>query len=84
MKKTLGGQLGLNFTNANIQIVNPQLRGFLTPIAAFLQAPELLDTPVNQFLADARIGNGKISVTQLRLISEAFVAEVEGRREHDR
>jgi len=78
MKKTLAGQLGLNFTNANIQIVNPQLRGFLTPIAAFLQAPELLDSPVNQFFTDAHIGNGKVSVTQLRLISEAFVAESKG------
>ncbi len=78
MKKSLSGQLGLNFTNANIQIVNPQLRGFLMPIAAFLQAPELLDSPVNQLLADAHIGNGKISVTQLRLISEAFVAESKG------
>jgi len=78
MKKSLGGQLGFNFTNANIQIVNPQMRGFLTPIAAFLQVPELLNSPVNQLLTDARIANGKISITQLRVISDAFMAESQG------
>jgi len=78
MKKSLGGQFTFNFTNANIQIVNPQLRGFLTPIAVFLGVPDLLNSPVNQVVSAGQIANGKISLSQLRLVSEAFLAESKG------
>ncbi len=78
MKKYLGGRFDLIFTNANIQIVNPQLKGFLGPIATFLGAPELLDTPINQISTSGQIGNGKISIAQLALVSGAFLAESKG------
>src|SRR5207249_68155 len=78
MQKNLSGQFDLSFTNANIQIVNPQLKGFLIPIAAFLGAPELLDSPINQLDMHGQIGGGKINVGQLLLVSEAFVAQSAG------
>jgi len=78
MKQSLGGHFSFNFTNANIQIVNPQLRGFLLPIATFLGAPDLLDSPINQIDTRANVINGKISMNQLKLVSEAFLAESKG------
>lgn len=78
MQKNLGGGFSLNFTNANIQIVNAQLRGFLLPIATFLGAPELLNSPINQISSSGQIANGKIAITQLALVSGAFLAESKG------
>jgi len=78
LQKNLGGQFSLNFTNANIQIVNPQLRGFLLPIATFLGAPELLNSPINQISSLGQIANGKIVIQQLALVSAAFLAESKG------
>src|SRR5439155_5873985 len=78
MQKNLSGQFNFSFTNANIQIVNPQLKGFLVPIATFLGAPDLLDSPISQLDMRGNIASGKINVDQLLLVSEAFVAQSAG------
>lgn len=78
MKKTLAGQFSFNFTNANIQIVNKQLKSFLAPIAAFLGAPELLNSPINFVVTQGQIGGGKIALNDLLLASDAFVAQSRG------
>jgi uncharacterized protein involved in outer membrane biogenesis len=78
LRKSLGGHLGLSFTNADIQIIGPRLRGFLVPIAAALNAPGLLNSPLRWVGCDAQMGTGKINLTQLALVSPAFTAATKG------
>lgn len=78
LRKNLSGNLGLNFTNADIQIVGPRLKGFLTPIAAALNAPGLLNSPLHWAGFDAKVGEGKIGFSQLALVSPAFAAATKG------
>jgi len=78
LRKNLSGNLGLNFTNADIQIVGPRLKGFLTPIATALNAPGLLNSPLHWAGFDAKLGEGKIGFSQLALVSAAFAAVTKG------
>jgi hypothetical protein len=78
LRKSLGGHLGLSFTNADIQIIGPRLRGFLVPIAAAINAPALLNSPLRWVACDAQMGTGKINLTQLALVSPAFAAATKG------
>ena len=78
LQKNLSGELAFNFTNANIRIASPRLKAFLTPIALLLTAPDLLDSPLNWVGAGARVGNGKINVSQFNLVSESFTADTGG------
>jgi hypothetical protein len=78
LRKNLSGNLGLNFTNADIQIVGPRLKGFLTPIATALNAPGLLTSPLHWAGFDAKVGEGKIGFSQLALVSPAFAAATKG------
>ncbi len=78
LRKNLSGNLGLNFTNADIQIVGPRLRGFLAPIATALNAPGLLNSPLHWAGFDAKLGEGKIGFSQLALVSPAFAAATKG------
>jgi uncharacterized protein involved in outer membrane biogenesis len=78
LRKNLAGNLGLTFTNAEIQIVGSRLKGFLTPVAAALKAPGLLNTPLNWAGVDTTVGGGKLSFGQLALVSPAFAAATKG------
>jgi hypothetical protein len=78
LKRTLGGDANLNFTNANIQIVGPKVKSVLTPIALALGAPELLNSPLNYLNARLRAGNGQIEVQRFVAHSDAFLAESQG------
>jgi hypothetical protein len=78
LRKNLGGHLGLNFTNADIQIIGPRLRGFLAPIAAAINAPGLLNSPLHWVACDAQMGTGKINLSQMILVSPAFTAATKG------
>jgi len=78
LQKNLSGELAFNFTNANIRIASPRLKAFLTPIALLLTAPDLLDSPLSWVGAGARLGNGKINVSQFNLVSESFTADTGG------
>ncbi len=78
LRKSLEGDLGLVFTNANIQIVSKRLRNFLTPIAALLGAPELIDHPLSWVNTQAKMGAGKIDVTAVELVSDTFQASTQG------
>lgn len=78
LKRTLGGEVNLNLTNANIQIVGPKVKSVLTPIALVLGAPELLRSPLNYLNARLRAGNGQIEVQRFVAHSDAFLAESQG------
>jgi hypothetical protein len=78
LRKSLAGHLNLSFTNANIQIASPRLKGFLAPIAAALNAPGLLDSPLKHVLFASTLGTGKIKLDQFGALSPAFVAATQG------
>jgi uncharacterized protein involved in outer membrane biogenesis len=78
MREHLRGQFDLSFTNANIQIVGKRIRPFLGAIAAVINVPELVESPLNSMSIAGRIGNGRIDISQLNLVSEIFVAETQG------
>jgi hypothetical protein len=78
LQKTLNGQCDFTFTNANIQISSPRLKRFLTPIAALLNAPDLLDSPLNWVAVDSDMAGGKIKVNTLTLVSPAFIMSTAG------
>jgi len=78
LRKNLSGNLGLNFTNADIQIVSTRLKGFLTPIATALNAPGMLNSPLHWAGFDAKVSDGKIGFSQLALVSPAFAAATKG------
>jgi hypothetical protein len=75
----LQGHVGVVFTNADIQVAGPRLKRFLAPIAAVLRAPDLLDSPLNGLVLDARAGGGVIDVGQVRMVSPAFTADTGGK-----
>jgi len=78
LQKNLQGTVGFNLTNMNLQVVGPKLKGILTPISLLLQAPELLETPLNVIAGDASITNGVIILNHLVTTSQAFVANAQG------
>ncbi|MDB6053788.1 MAG: hypothetical protein JWN25_1311 [Verrucomicrobiales bacterium] len=78
LKKTANAQVYFTFTNANIQIVSPRLKTFLTPIATAINAPEILDSPVNWVTAALVISNANITLGNFGILSEAFYANTVG------
>src|SRR5262249_43475099 len=78
MQKNLAGQVGLAFTNADIQVLSPRLKLFLTPVAAVVRAPEILETPLNSMALRSEMGAGKIRCQTLNLFSPAFALDTAG------
>jgi len=78
LRKNLGGQVSLSFTNANIQIVGPKAKAIITPIALLLNLPELLHSPINYLTTDILLGGGKIDMRQFTAHSDAFIARSAG------
>ena len=78
LQKNLSGNLLFSFTNANLQIASPRLKAFFLPVAILLQAPDLLNSPLNWVGASAQIGGGKIKLSQFNLVSDSFSANTQG------
>jgi hypothetical protein len=78
LKKTLVGQAGFTFTNANIQIVSEKWRPALVTIATVLRSPEIAESPLNWVDAQLGFGDGKIVASNAVVVSEAFRASVQG------
>jgi uncharacterized protein involved in outer membrane biogenesis len=78
LRKNLTANLGLSFTNAEIEIVGSRLKGFLAPVAAAIKAPGLLNSPLNWVGVDTTVGGGKLSFGQLALVSPAFAGATKG------
>lgn len=78
LQKNLKGNASFSLTNMNYQVVGPKLRKILTPIAAVLRAPELLQTPVNWVSGKTQIGNGTVQLQDVGVESEAFFAKAQG------
>jgi uncharacterized protein involved in outer membrane biogenesis len=78
LKKALQGQITASCTNGQIQLVGKKMRKLLDGVAAVLQLPELRTAPLTAFHSEIALGEGKIQVKTLDLVSEAFTAHTEG------
>jgi len=78
LQTNLTGQLNFSFTNANLSLVSPKAKEFLTPVAALLNLPELLQAPLNWLDAQLAMGGGKIQVKKLAVESAAFSVDTHG------
>lgn len=78
LRKNLTGSLSLDLTNMNYEIVGQKTKRLLEPIAAVLNLPELMQTPLNWIGARADIGTGQVNVRQFTVRSQAFLAESQG------
>jgi hypothetical protein len=83
LKKHLVGQLGLAVTNANLKLTDTGTRkgimSLLTSLlAAALNIRELRDQPIMDIAAQAKLGSGKIDVTQGNFRSASLSAGVVG------
>jgi hypothetical protein len=78
LKKTLNGEMNLNFTNANIQIAGPKFKKILVPISTVLQIPEIANTPIRWINAPLGFSDGKINITNFVAVSDSYRATVQG------
>ncbi len=78
LQKNLSGQVFLSLTNMNLDIVGAKIKRLLEPIALVLRVPELTATPLNWVNAKAEIGQGKVTVSQFGVMSQAFSANGQG------
>ncbi|MDB6064569.1 MAG: hypothetical protein JWR26_777 [Pedosphaera sp.] len=78
LQKTLTGQISLVMTNGDIQLSGPKTKTVVTVISAALRLPELSQSPINSFIANIRIGNGTIEITQFNAVGSQFSASSQG------
>jgi len=79
LQKNLTGNISLNFTNANIQLVEKgKFYPVISAIALVLRIPELLQTPLNAVYTDIAIGQGTIDLKKAAAHSPAFIASLSG------
>src|SRR5436190_4189746 len=78
LKKTLQGQITASCTNGQIQLAVSRLGEIIDDIAMLFSLPELRTSPLTAFDAQVALGEGKIQIKSLDLISDAFTAHTEG------
>lgn len=80
LQKNLAGNISLNFTNANIQLIE---KGAFYPVIAavalVLRIPEILQTPLNAAAANLTIAQGTIDLQKATAHSPAFIANINGK-----
>lgn len=78
LRKSLGGQLGVSVTNANLHIVSPRLKAILTPIAIALRLGDLLKSPLQTLDFHTDFSQGRILVKETSVRSEMLQARSTG------
>jgi hypothetical protein len=83
LQKFAEGQFNFSLTNANIQVLKSQTRVLFIPInlgilATVLGVPEITQSPVTAMNARLSLGNGRITIQQADVLSEAFRADLGG------
>ncbi|HKQ40281.1 MAG TPA: AsmA family protein, partial [Verrucomicrobiae bacterium] len=78
LKKTLQGQITASCTNGQIQLAGKKMREIIDDIAMYFGLPELRTAPLTAFDSAIGLGEGKIQIKSLDLISDAFTAHTEG------
>lgn len=79
LQQNLTGNISLNFTNANIQLIEKgKFYPVISAIALVLRVPELLQSPLNAVYSDITIGQGTIDLQKAAAHSPAFIASLSG------
>lgn len=78
LQKNLRGQVLLNTTNLNFQIVTPRTKKLLTTLATALRLDALANSPLTLLTAQMDIGDGQVAVRPFMAASDAFFATAEG------
>ena len=78
LQKSLNGQAGFTFTNADLQLIGPKTKMVLVPIATLLRVPEITKSPVSWLDARTDLGGGNITLSRFAVQSEAFAATTQG------
>ena len=78
LKKTLQGQITASCTNGQIELAGKKMRRLIDNVAGILTLPELRTAPLTAFDAQIALGDGKIQIKGLNLLSKAFSAHTEG------
>ncbi|WP_040550860.1 AsmA family protein, partial [Pedosphaera parvula] len=79
LKKNLNGQLNFAFTNANIVLTQSKFfQNVLGTVAFVIQEPDLTNSPVKYILANVKMGDGSINLTQFKMASDTFSAQSQG------
>jgi hypothetical protein len=80
LQKNLTGNISLNFTNANIQIVEKgKFYPVMSAVALILRVPELLKSPLDAVAANVVMGNGNIDIQSAGVHSPTFIASTAGK-----
>jgi len=79
LQKNLAANGSLNFTNANIQVIEKgKLYPILSAVATALQMPEVLNSPLNAVGAEMKIAAGQIDISRASILSPALFAGISG------
>jgi hypothetical protein len=78
LQKSLAGQLGFSFTNANIQLLSKKATRLITPIAALLRVNDISKSPLNWIHGLVNLGNARMDVSSFAAQSAAFEARAQG------
>ncbi|MGV3754999.1 MAG: hypothetical protein ACO1QS_06430 [Verrucomicrobiota bacterium] len=79
LQKNLAANGSLNFTNANIQVIEKgKLYPILSAVATALQMPEVLSSPLNAVGAEMKIAAGQIDISRASILSPALFAGING------
>lgn len=76
LKKNLNGHAGMTLTNAVMNVLEKGL--LMKSVATLLQAPEILEPPLDYLNAHARIGQGSVNIENFIVQSAAFLATATG------
>ena len=78
LKTNLLGQLNFGITNASVNLISPRVKFLLTPIALLLRVPELLNSPVEAFSIQTKMGQGQVQIQPFQIFSPALHIQSEG------
>jgi hypothetical protein len=78
LQKSLTGQLTMNCTNAQIEVLPKFLRRTAKAVSTVLRIPEIRTAPMTGFSGNIQLGEGKIDIKNLDITTAAFAAHVEG------
>jgi hypothetical protein len=78
LQKSLGGQVGLTFTNAMLRLVGPKTKLVVDPIAILLRIPEIANTPIDWLSLQSTVEAGTIKLSRAEVQSAAFQARTHG------
>lgn len=76
LKKNLSGHAGATLTNAVMNVLEKGI--LMKSVATLLQAPEILEPPLDYLNAFARIGQGSVNIENFIVQSAAFQATATG------